>query len=63
MSVESEGLFVVVHCHVGSLEKKIQPPLNWWFVHCHVGSLEKAIDTVNVRMVVHCHVGSLEIQA
>ena len=35
-----DGLNVLVHCHVGSLENLIKHGLMRLSVHCHVGSLE-----------------------
>ena len=50
----------MVHCHVGSLERKEPARQDGFFVHCHVGSLEKQYLNIQGDPDVHCHVGSLE---
>ncbi len=49
-----------VHCHVGSLESKIDDIIYQALVHCHVGSLEIKHAHLQLPRSVHCHVGSLE---
>ena len=60
MIAASEGVKHGVHCHVGSLEKKLFVFFNVFEVHCHVGSLETQQDHRRQQQQVHCHVGSLE---
>ena len=52
--------WILVHCRVGSLEKKKPPKCLLVMVHCRVGSLEKWTTIYCSRHPVHCRVGSLE---
>ena len=61
MSQQQAKQKLLVHCHVGSLEKPSQIRFCNAIVHCHVGSLEIIGSTCFFCNVVHCHVGSLEI--
>ena len=51
----------LVHCRVGSLEKKPLMQIALLRVHCRVGSLEIILHLRQQVANVHCRVGSLEM--
>ena len=51
----------IVHCRIGSLEKREEQKVKGGRVHCRIGSLEKH-NLLKIRKGrVHCRIGSLEI--
>ena len=52
---------ILVHCRVGSLEKRKAKFISLYSVHCRVGSLEINRVASVFGLSVHCRVGSLEI--
>lgn len=51
----------IVHCHIGSLEKRINLRPSTAAVHYRTGSLEKRTGYVVCMSLVHYRTGSLEI--
>ena len=54
------GVYTVVHCRIGSLEKSGDAPIRVVVVHCRIGSLEMYAPAQVLSLIVHCRIGSLE---
>ena len=61
VAASKETSALLVHCHIGSLERLKAYRLMQINVHCHIGSLEIDDEQFDELIIVHCHIGSLEM--